>query len=344
MFDPSAPAIPDPRLVFGIPATEEESRLVILGVPFDATTSYRSGTADGPEAIRRASQQVDLLDRRFGNVYEHGIWMAPEREEFRALSADARQLAAPIIEKAGADPDDPADAEAIGRINEITEHVRANVHGWAKRQFASGKIPAVLGGEHSVSLGILQAAAEATADDGGIGILQIDAHMDLRRAYEGFRHSHASISYNAMEALPPDTKLVQLGIRDYCQEELEYAQASRGRIVTFYWDDVADQLAGGITWRSIAEEVLNELPRNVHVTFDIDGLDPSLCPNTGTPVPGGLSFQQASMLLEMLAKSGRRIVSFDLVETNPGVDSDWDANVAARLLYRLCGAASLTLG
>lgn len=337
-FDPDAAATGDG--IFGLPHTRDEARLVLMGVPFDATTSYRAGTAAGPEAIRAASAQVDLRDRRFGAIYQAGIWMAPHDERIERLSRQVRELAAPIVAAGGAQADDSA---AVSQVDSAGEQIRGLVRHFASQALGAGRIPGIVGGEHSVPLG----AIEACAQTGPIGILQIDAHMDLRRAYEGFRYSHASIMHNALELIPGIERLVQVGIRDYSDGELAAAEGD-DRIATFFDDDLFDRMAGSgaklkpETWGDLCREIVKALPQRVYVSVDIDGLDPALCPNTGTPVPGGLSFREFSALLSVLVASGRTIVGFDLVEVSPGQGRhapEWDANVGARALYRLCGAA-----
>jgi agmatinase len=337
-FDPDAAATGGG--IYGLPHTREDARVVLMGVPFDATTSYNAGTAAGPEAIREASAQADLHDHRFGRIYASGIWMAPHDERILALSKKVRQLAWPIIEAGGARPDD---ADAVSQVDSAGEQIRGLVRHFAATALADGRIPGIIGGEHSVPLG----AIEACAQTGPIGVLQIDAHMDLRRAYEGFRYSHASIMLNALELIPGVERLVQVGVRDYSDGELAFAEAD-DRIVTFFDDDLFDRMSGSgaklkpETWGHLCREIADDLPQRVYISVDIDGLDPSLCPNTGTPVPGGLSFRELSALLSVLAASGRTIVGFDLVEVTPGAGRhapEWDANVGARVLYRLCGAA-----
>jgi agmatinase len=170
-------------------------------------------------------------------------------------------------------------------------------------------------------------------------VLHLDAHADLRVAYEGFTYSHASVMYNAAERLPEIARIVQVGIRDLSQEEHEYAQRSKGRIVQHHDQVLARARLEGESWSTQVRRIAEALPRDVYVSFDIDALDPSLCPHTGTPVPGGLSFQQAAYLLAALGWHDRRIVGFDLVEVAPdpsGAD-EWDGNVGARLLYKLAG-------
>lgn len=337
-FDPDAAAQPGAG-VFGLPHTRAEARVVLLPVPFDATTSYGGGAATGPEAIRRASAQVDLHDLQFGPVHEAGIFMAPAPEEVRALSTMARTLAAPIIAQGGARP---GDAPAVRRVDEACERVNQHVEAEARRALEEGKIPGVVGGDHSTPFGAIRACAERFGGEGaGLGLLQIDAHMDLRDSFEGFRWSHASIMHNVLTEIPRVTRLVQAGLRDVGAGELALARASHGRVRPHSDLDWSRRLDEGGRFTQICEDTLDPLPHCVYVSFDIDGLDPSLCPHTGTPVPGGLSFHHACALLEALWKSGRKIVGFDLCEVCPGPgDDEWDANVGARILYKLCGAAT----
>jgi agmatinase len=191
----------------------------------------------------------------------------------------------------------------------------------------------LVGGDHSTPLGLFRAQA---ARHKRFGILHIDAHMDLRIAYEGFTFSHASIMYNALP-LKELTTLVQVGIRDFCQQENDVMVAQKGRVKVVRSADIRRQQFDGVTWRDQCDAIIAALPEAVHISFDIDGLDPTLCPHTGTPVPGGLAFEEATYLLSRLAASGKRIIGFDLVEVSPGKESDWDANVGARLLWHLCG-------
>ena len=138
---------------------------------------------------------------------------------------------------------------------------------------------------------------------------------------------------NALK-IPQVKKLVQLGIRDYCIDENETIIQSKGRIKTFFDRDVKHRLYEGQTWTSICNEIIAELPDHVYISFDIDGLDPKLCPNTGTPVMGGLETDQVFYLFEKIVLAGKKIIGFDLCEVAPG-ENQWDANVGARVLYKL---------
>lgn len=341
-FDPDAAAKPGSG-IFGLPFTPEQARIVLLPVPFDATTSYGGGTSQGPAALLAASAQVDLYDLRYGNVYKHGIAMLEPDEQIAAASARARELALPIIEKGGAED---ADHDAIERINAAGQAVNVHTHERARAVLAQGKIPGLVGGDHSTPFGNIRACAEFVQEEGadGLGILHIDAHMDFRVAFEGFRWSHASIMYNVLEDIPGVTKMVQVGIRDFGIGELEYGRAQGKRVETHFDDDWSRAIDDGERIGELCRKAVAPLPRHVYVSFDIDALDPALCPHTGTPVPGGMSFNHACLLLETLARSGRRIIGFDLVEVCPGPSADepeWDANVGARILYKLCGMASV---
>jgi len=334
-FDPDAAAAPGTG-IFGLPYTYEESRVVLLPVPFDATTSYRRGTADGPEAIRAASMQVDLYDRRFGKVYEQGLFMHQSPEEIRALSDQAGAIAAPLIEGGGTTGNAKEDEGILRQVNAACEQVNAFTYERTTATLRAGKIPGLLGGEHSVPFGAIRAVAE---HHGRIGILHLDAHMDFREAFEGFAWSHASIMHNVLSRIPQVTKIVQVGIRDMGARELEFARALGHRCEVRFDDVWAEQLGNGVKFNDLAASAISALPDKVYVSFDIDALDPSLCPHTGTPVPGGLSFNQASLILQLLRESGKQVVGFDLVEVAPGAEDgpEWDANVGARVLYKLCG-------
>lgn len=321
--------------IFGLPCSPEEARVVLVPVPFEATTSYGAGTVDGPGAIRQASRQVDLFDVETGRPDAAGIAMLPEPEQVRGWNDEARPVARRVIAPGGDAGDDAGARAALERVNDIcgrvNEHVREEVERWLQ----AGKIVGVVGGDHAVAFGSIVAHAARWS---GLGILHVDAHADLRRAYEGFVWSHASIMENVCGRIPEVSRLVQVGIRDLCDEERERIASSGGRIRTHYDAELAGERFDGVTWAQQVERIVADLPRQVYVSFDIDGLEPQLCPHTGTPVPGGLSFHQASHLLGSVVRSGRRIVGFDLVEVAPDpAGGEWDGNVGARVLYKLIG-------
>jgi agmatinase len=338
MFDPDAAGKPGSG-IFGLPHSREEAGIILLPVPFDATTSYGHGTAEGPRAIHNASMQVDLYDRKYGRIYERGIHLEAESRAIREASQAARTLAEPLIEAGGAAAQDHA---AVAQIDAAGDQVNHYVYTQTRRTLEAGKVPGLIGGDHSTPFGAIRACAEHTAARSGqLGILQLDAHMDFREAYEGFRWSHASISYNVLMHIPQVARIVQVGIRDFGEAEMDFGIEQGQRAVTYYDMDWAARLESGEAFADLAREAVEHLPQDVYITFDIDALDPSLCPHTGTPVPGGLSFQRAVLLLDAVHAAGKHIVGFDLVEVSPGTDGgEWDANVGARLLYKMCGVAS----
>ncbi len=336
-FDPNAPAAPASG-VFGLPFTEAEAGLVLLPVPWEATTSYGGGTSRGPAAILKASHQVDLFDLDFETPYRPGIFMRPESAEVIAWNARACSAAERVIEVGGEVAGDRELEEALAEVNELSH----KVNGWVKKETASllarGKLVGLVGGDHSTPFGAFAAVGDVV---GSFGILHFDAHSDTRIAYEGFIHSHASIMYNALENLKAVEKLVQVGIRDVCEQEISYTRGQGARVRMFTDRELARRAFGGETFAKIAQEIVAALPDRVWVSFDIDGLDPRFCPHTGTPVPGGLDFREASYVIAELAKSGKKIVGFDVNEVAPNLadpEDEWDANVGARLLYKLCGA------
>jgi len=327
--------------IYGLPHTPQEAATVLIPVPWEATVSYGAGTARGPAAILAASRQVDLFDIETGRPWEDGIAMLTVPEELLGWNTAARRLALPVLEAGGAEVAIPEENDLRRRaaaVDRIAEQLHDGVGRTAADWLDQGKLVGVIGGEHSSPFGLIRAAA---ARHSGLGILQVDAHADLRAAYEGFRWSHASIMRNVIEKLPAVATLVQVGVRDLSAGEHAFIGEQTPRIRTWFDPHLRRRLHDGEPWAALAKEIVAALPATVHVSFDIDGLDPSLCPHTGTPVPGGLSFPEAVTLLRVLAESGRRVVSFDLCEVAPDLSgsSEWDGNVGARLLYKLIGFA-----
>ena len=337
VFDPSSAALHDG--IYGLPFTPDEARVILVPVPWEATVSYGSGTADGPAAILKASRQVDLLDRETGRPYEAGIAMLDIPHEVRRWSDAAREKAAPVI-AVGGPGDDATLKRAVAEVDALGDRMNAWVYDQVRGRLDAGKLVGVVGGDHSVPYGAIRAMAEAHP---GLGVLHVDAHADLRLAYEGFRWSHASIMRNVLD-LAGVARIVQIGIRDYSDEEDETIRANPDRLRTHFDPDLRRALFDGESFSRVAGRVVADLPAQVYVSFDIDGLDPALCPHTGTPVLGGLSFAEVSALLRTVVASGRRIVGFDLNEVAPDPEgrSEWDGNVGARVLYKEIGFALMS--
>jgi len=328
--------------IFGLPFDSDESEVIVIPVPWEVTVSYSSGTANGSQAIFNASFQVDLYDPNVKDAWKIGIAMDKVNPEIRKKSDLLRKN----VEKYISMLSDGKAASSNSTMKKIKEEVNA-ASLWLNKLIKErsnyflnkNKVIALLGGDHSTPLGLMQAVAEKHSS---FAVLQIDAHADLRKAYEGFEYSHASIMYNAIK-IPQIKKLVQVGIRDYCEAEFELIQNSRGRITTFFDRDIKRQQYEGKNWANICDQIIKTLPEKVYISFDIDGLDPKLCPHTGTPVAGGFEFEQVLYLFEQIVAAKKQIVAFDINEVSPGKD-EWDANVGARLLYRMANLAAKSKG
>lgn len=332
-FDPNGVGLSNGNL-FGLPITLSEANLVLIPVPWEVTVSYNSGTANGPQAILNASPQLDFFDDEIENAWEKAPYMLPISEKIHKKSKKYRKMAIQYIEwlEAGKPAEKAAKmSEVLEKVNKACDELRLWVRENAQMWLNEGKKVAILGGDHSTPLGLFEALADKYSN---FGILQIDAHMDLRDAYEDFTYSHASIMHNALK-IPALSKIVQVGIRDFCEAEANFVKESEGRVKVFTSKQMATQIFEGANWKEIVNQIISSLPENVYLSFDIDGLDPALCPNTGTPVPGGLQYEQAVYLITSLRKSGKNLIGFDLNEVSPEADGDWNANVGARILYQL---------
>jgi agmatinase len=333
-FDPDGAGNPNNN-IFGLPFTEDEARLVILPIPWEVTVSFGSGTARAAEQIMKASLQVDLFDPDVPEGWKQGFYMRETDRKILMKSDYLRkeaELYIDYISNGDIVSQNQFMCKSLREINEGSHFLNNWVHQQTKSLLEKGKLVALLGGDHSTPLGFFKALGETHGD---FGILQIDAHCDLRISYEDFVYSHASIMYNTLNEIPEVAKLVQVGIRDYSQGELDLIKAHNGRVVTFFDRDIRFRQFEGDSWRTVCEDIVNQLPEKVHISFDIDGLDPKLCPNTGTPVQGGFETEQIYYLFNKIRQSGRRIISFDLNEVSTS-ENLWDANVGARVLFKLC--------
>ncbi len=321
--------------LFGLPTDEQNARLVIVPVPWEVTVSYSAGTARAADNILKASLQVDLYDADYHDCWRQGFFMRDVDKKILLKSDYLRKEAELYIDYISNGDEVEKNnfmCRSLREINEGSVFLNNWVHAQCRELLAKGKLVGILGGDHSTPFGYIKALAEQHAE---FGILQIDAHCDLRKQYEGFNYSHASIMYNVLEELPSVKKLVQVGVRDFCDEEADYIRNSNNRVQCFFDRDLKNRLYEGDSWKNIVEDIVASLPQKVYISFDIDGLDPKNCPNTGTPVFGGLEADQVFYLFRKLQESGRNIIGFDLNEVGVG-DNSWDANVGARVLYRLC--------
>ena len=272
----------------------EEARVVLVPVPYEKTTTYRKGTAQGPGAILEASFQIELFD-----------------EEVRGTPLDDGVATLPAVECDGM-PDELADRlEAV-----CGSHLDA------------GRVVGCLGGEHSISLGPIRAAAKRHP---GLGILQIDAHPDLRDEYEGTPYGHGCVMRRALECEGVGS-LVQVGLRAVSHDDDEVLR-TEPRCKPFFAHEIAHRPAED--WIG---DVVAALPEKIYVSFDVDGLDPSVLPGTGTPEPGGLLWWPALQLLKEALKR-RTMVGFDVVEMIPEPPSHVSDFAAARLVMKILAYA-----
>ncbi len=333
-FDPNSAGNPNNN-VFGLPFSEADAKLIILPVPWEVTVSFGSGTARSAEQVMRASLQVDLFDADYPDGWKEGFYLRSADQKILLKSDYLRkeaELYIDYISKGDVVEANQFMTRTLKEVNEGSVFLNNWVYQQTKALLDQNKLVALLGGDHSTPLGFYKAIGEKWGD---FGILQIDAHCDLRQGYEGFVYSHASIMYNALTEIPALKKLVQVGIRDYSQGEAEFIEENGERVKTYFDRDIRTRQYEGETFRQIADEIIQQLPAKVFISFDIDGLDPKLCPNTGTPVQGGFETEQVFYLFDKLRKSGKQIIGFDLCEVSWS-ETAWDANVGARILFKLC--------
>jgi len=338
-FDPNGAG--KPGQLFGLPFGPQNAEIVVQPMPWEVTVSYGAGTAKGPAAILAASSQIDYMVPGINRPHTAGIAMLPPFEGLFEQGQVLRQQASRYIEWVEqGQPATEANLAAIpARADAAAEQLMQQLYQQTQHILQQGQVPVVLGGDHSTPLGAIKAVHEQYPQ---MGLLQIDAHADLRQAYEGFTYSHASIMYNVLQHTNL-AQLVQVGVRDYCPEELDMVQTHRQQVQCYAFQELSARQFKGQTWAQQCAQIISHLPQQVYISFDIDGLDPALCPHTGTPVPGGLGFEQALFLIEMLVRQGHQIVGFDLVEVAPGPQGqEWDANVGARLLYRMAVLAAVS--
>jgi agmatinase len=272
-------------------APPDRAAFHVIPVPFERSTSYGSGTAAGPDAILEASSQLETWDGE-SNPSLLGIHTQP-----------------------------------TVHIGDDVDAVMTAIAAATARAVAAGALPVAIGGEHTVTCGVVRGLLQSGI--GPFGVVQIDAHADLRDRYEGNPYSHASVMRRVVEAGIP---LVQLGVRACCEEELQ-ARREFGVLAL----DARELVVGN----RMAVELPADFPEQVFFTVDVDGLDPSVFPSTGTPVPGGLGWYQTLALFESVARQ-RRIIGFDVMEFAPIPGFHAYQFAAAQLIYKFMGICQRT--
>lgn len=334
-FDPNEVCNPE-NGVFGLPFNNvDDAKLVVIPVPWETTVGYGAGTARAIEHIIKASRQIDLYDLDFHDAWKKGFYMLDVDKKILTKSDYLRKEAELFVDYICHGDEIEKNTfmcKSFRDINQGGEYLNNWVYEQAKNLLNKGKLIGVLGGDHSTPFGYIKALAETK---GGFGILQIDAHCDLRKAYEGFTYSHSSVMYNVLKEIPQVNKIVQIGVRDFSEEEWNCLQENKGRVVTFFDRQIRERIYEGETWKHIADDIIDQLPDNIYISFDIDGLDPKLCPSTGMPVQGGFEAGEIFYLIKKIIAAGKKVVGFDLVEVGSN-NNPIDATVGARILWQLC--------
>ena len=325
---------------FGVKTSFKEADLILIPVPWEVTASYGAGTGRGPELIRKASSQLDFFSPVFKSSYNHRIHFEELDPLIVSLNREAKNWSEKIQKNWTEDKTLNEKEKALSqRVNQASESLFDWIYEKSLRVFDTGKVPALVGGEHSISEGLICLVGEKLK--GKYGILHIDAHADLRESYQGFKHSHASVMNNVLNLSAPPKKLVQVGVRDFCEGEYKKIKKD-SRIDCFFDENISSRLFSGESWGDLCKEIIACLPSQVYVSLDVDALSWDHAPGTGTPVPGGLSYNQLLYLLSEIRKQKKQLVAFDVVETADGGQkrgalSDWNGNVSARLIYYLSG-------
>lgn len=332
-FNPNNPSTSNN--IFRLPCQEDKAKLILLPVPWEVTTSYGRGTANGPEVILNASYQVDLYHSKFGDFYNKGIYFTPIDLQIKKLNQNSSERSQKVIQALETSQKLDKETQQIqNQVNEDSAQLNNWVYESSQKILDQNKIVGLIGGDHSTPYGLIKALSQKN----DFSILHIDAHADLRDSYQGFHHSHASIMANVLKLDSPPKKIVQVGIRDYCPQEAEVIKQNQS-ICCFFDLNIKKNLFNGVSWKAICKKIISNLTDKIYISFDIDGLSPDLCPNTGTPVPGGLNYDQILFLLFEIAEQKKQVIGFDLVEVSPSTNptDEWDGNVGARILYQLCG-------
>ncbi len=333
-FDPDSVGNPNNN-IFGLPFTEENAALVLLPVPWEVTVSYTAGTARAAEHICKASLQIDLTDPDIKDGWKKGFYMRSIDKKILMKSDYLRkeaELYINYISQGEKVEDNKFMCKTLKEVNAGSLFLNDWVYEQTKDLLDKGKLVGLVGGDHSTPFGFYKAIAEKHDE---FAILQIDAHCDLRESYEGFKYSHASVMYNALTEIPQLTKLIQVGVRDYSTSEADFINNNSDKVITYFDKQIKERLYEGDTWKVIVDEIVDHLPEKIYISFDIDGLDPKLCPHTGTPVQGGFETEQIFYLFKKILQSGRTLIGFDLNEVGISPD-EWDENVGARVLFKLC--------
>ena len=326
--------------LFGLGSTFEEAETGILTVPWDVTSSYRAGSSESPQKLINASSQFDLYHPDFAEFPTEGIFAYPVDMNIISKNSECRAAAKRVItahETGAFNASEERFKNDLNIVNKGSSWLNDRIYAQAESFVSDNKLIGLIGGDHSTSYPLINVLSDYIDS---FTVLQIDAHMDLRTCYQGFNFSHASVMHNSL-ALKSLKRLVQVGVRDYCAAEHQVVLESKGRIKTFYDQQLKADMFQGKSWDSLCKKIVNNCTDNVYITIDVDGLMPQYCPHTGTPVMGGLDVAQVVYLVKQLVKSKRRVIGFDMVEVN-GPAHGVDVVMGIQLFYQVAGYAWLS--
>ena len=337
-FNPNT-ITPDNGCYFGLSHDPESAALVLLSAPWDTTTSLRSGSSYAPDAIIEVSRYVDFYEPLAPNSWQKGIATAPIDYSIQDLSHRLRSDAERVInlhDELGMSVIDNLMYERrLRRVNEGSVEVNNNIFQQASNWLSKDKIVGLVGGDQSVTYGIVRAMGYKYEK---LGLLHIDSKCDMREAFQGFDFSHASTMFNIMRDVPQVDKLVSVGVQEFSPIEWERV-SNNGRIKVFTAQQMWSDQFEGTPWSKIVDDIIAELPDHVYISLDIDGLMNECSPNKGHMTAGGLNFHQVIYLMDRIITSGRRIVGFDLTEVSPNIENKADMRIVARLLFKMCSIA-----
>lgn len=337
-FNPNG-LVPDNGNYFGFPIDAADAALVLISAPWDTTVSTRAGSSYAPDAIIEASRFVDFHEPMAPDSWRKGIATLPIDYSIQDLSHRLRSDADKVINMSHSDADyilnNIMHARRLRRINEGSVQINEKIYSQSKMWLQQGKIVGLVGGDHSTSYGNIRAVGECYSE---FGVLHIDAQCNLKEQCYGFSHSHSSVMHNVLNNVSTLKRLVSVGVREFSPNEWQRSEDDK-RIRLFTGQYIWSSHFEGVNWSTICDEIIAELPGNVYISLDIDGLTVECSPHTGTTISGGLRFPEVVYLMSKLVGSGRKIVGFDLTEVVPDVDDKTDAMIAARLLFKMCSMA-----
>ena len=337
-FDPNTIS-PDNGNYFGLSLTPEESALVLLSAPWDATSSLHTGSSYAPDAIIEMSRFVDFYEPMAPNSWRKGIATIPIDYSIQDLShrlhSDTERLTKLHDEFGISIIDDFMYDRRLKRVNEGSIEVNDMLFEQTTQWLDQGKVVGVVGGDQSISYSIIKAMGYKYEQ---LGVIHIGSKCDMHEAYQGFDFSHASTMYNVMRDVPQIEQMAFVGVQEFSPIEWERATNDK-RVKLFTAQEIWTQQFEGKTWSEQVTEIVETMPQNVYIALNISGLTCEYSPNKGRISNGGLSLYQFIYLMDRVVASGRRIVGFDITEVVPRTGHKRDILVIARLLFKMCSIA-----